>query len=411
MPQDTVPLAPLPTPSTSSEGAGTAELAADLMKSFTPAAPAPTPAPATQEPAKKEDKPATPAPAPKTPERGAPAPAPAKDVDPDDAKLTASDLRRELKRLKESGTLTVKERDKQIGELQDRISGFEKRRYWTDQDLQLHEAATKRLSQLESELYSRDYATSPEYKSKYQDRFDEIWKEASQEILGMTVRFQDGVDEEQKPKYSERPATVKDLLAVVDAPVSERIAIAKRLFGDEKEPVLQWARDINSIRKEATKAIEEKRNGYASEITSRNQKFQEANQKLGSFVQQMTAHLEKTYPDIFSAPADKPELGDALKKGFQFVDESSAKMMDYDINTRAARAAVVRSMAGAFPRLLMDNNQLRARVKELETTLGKYEGTDPSNLGGAGGGAPAGSGDKGGGSDDLARELDALAKK
>ena len=184
---------------------------------------------------------------------------------------------------------------------------------------------------------------------------------------------------------------------------------AKDLFGEDREAVLTWAREIAVIRKEAAKAIEEKKNSYASELTQRNQKFQEANQKIGTFIQQTAGHLEKTYPEIFTAPADQPEAADALKKGFSFVDESSAKMMEFDITTRAARAAVVRSMAGVFPRLLLDNNKLKARVKELEEQIGKYEKTDPSELGGGGGGGERPTSD--GGTADLAKEFDALNSK
>lgn len=419
MPQDTIPLAPLPPPG-AGESPGSAELAADLMKGFAPATPAPAEPPkeAPKEPPKEAPKPAAPAApkeAPKEPPKEAPkpaaaAPTPAKDLDPDDPKITAVDLRRELKRVKESVGLTVKERDKQINQLTEKIQGFEKKRYWTDEDLKLHESATKRLSQLESELYSRDYATSPEYKTKYQDRFDQVWREASEEVKGMSVRYQDGVDADDKPLWKERPATEKDLLSVIDAPISQRIGIAKKLFGEDKEPVLQWARDIASIRKEAAQAIEEKRNGYASELTKRNQQFQEANQKINAFIQQTAGHLEKTYPNIFTAPADQPEAAEALKKGFSFVDESSARMMDFDINTRAARAAVIRSMAGAFPRLLLDNSKKDARIKELEEEVAKYNRSDPSELGGGGGGG-GGSGERDGGSESLANEIDALNKR
>jgi len=398
----------------------------DLMATLTPkpsAAPVETPtepAPAAATPPKpaSETPPAQPKPPASAPAKETPKPAPAKaapaaalpkELDPDDPKLSAQDLRKELKRLKETVGGTVREREKRISELQEQMASFEKRRYWTDEDLKLHEAATKRLSELESELYSRDYTSSPEYKSKYQDRFDEVWREASEEIKGMTIRYPDGTDEAGNPKFSERQATNKDLLAVTDAPPSERMRIAKQLFGEDREAVLQWAREIAVIRKEAAKAVEEKRNGYASEITQRNQKLQAANQQVSGFIEQMSGHLEKTYPHIFSAPEDQPEAREALKKGFGFVDESSRKMMEYDINTRAARAAVIRSMAGAFPRLVMDNTRLSARVQELEEQLGKFEKSDPSNLGGTGGGG--GETKKDGGSDDLADEIDRLNKK
>jgi hypothetical protein len=412
---DVVP--PLPAPSGGGGSPGSAELADDLLKGLSPAAPeppapaapaAPTPkepaapaAPAGKEPAKEP---------PKEPAKPAAAPAP-KDIDPDDQKITAAELRKELKRIKEHGATTVREKETQLSQLREQLNSFERRRYWTDDDLKASEAATKRLAQLESELYSRDFAASPEYKSKYQDRFDEIWKEASEEVQGLTVRYQDGVDEEQKPKFAERPATVKDLLAVVDAPIRDRLSIANKLFGENKEVVLGWARDIAQIRKDAARAIEEKRNGYTTELTKRNQQFQEANQKIAGFIQQTNQHLAKNYPDIFEATPDQPEAAEALKKGFAFVDESSAKMMEWDINTRAARASVVRAMAGAFPRLLSDRVRDRAEIKSLREKLAKFEKSDPSEMGGTPGSSGGGRTEKGGGSDELAAELEAQLSK
>ena len=425
MAQDDIKLAPLPA-GTGGDSPGSSEMAAELMATLAPAPVTPAEAPAAPTPPagetlaaptggtpalpskEKGSAPAQPA-AKAAPAKAPAAAAPAKDLDPDDPKLSAKDLRDELKRLKQTVGGTVREKEKRISELQDQMASFEKRRYWTDDDLKLHESATKRLSELESELYSRDYTSSPEYKSKYQDRFDDVWREASEEIKGMMIRFPDGTDEAGQPKFSERAATNKDLLAVVDAQPSERMRIAKQLFGDDREAVLQWAREIAVIRKEAAKAVEDKRAGYASEITQRNQKFQEANQKVGQFIQQMSGHLEKTYPNIFTAPDDQPEVQAALKKGFAFVDESSAKMMDYNVNERASRAAVIRSMAGAFPRLAMDNTRLSNRVQELEAQLAKFEKSDPSELGGGGGGGTETK--KDGGSDTLADEIDKLNRR
>jgi hypothetical protein len=413
MPQDTIALAPLPK-STTDNSPGSAELAADLMKSFAPpTAPAPEapkePTPPA-EPAKKPD--VTPPAAPKKDDKpAAAAPAIAKTLDPDDPKISAPELRKELKRMRETGEISKREFEKQMGELREKISGYEKRRYYTDDDLKQSEATTKRLSELESELYSRDYATSPEYKSKFQDRLDQIWGEAQEEVKGMTVKYQDGVDAEQQPIMKERAATTNDLLQVIDAPASQRLAIAKRLFGDDREPVLQWARDIASLRKDASRAIEEKRTGYASEVTKRDQQFRDANQRISAFISDTSKQLEQQYPEIFSAPADKPEIAEALKKGFSFVDESSSKMMEFNLNERAARAALVRSWAGAFPRLVLDLSQKSARIAELEGQIKKLQGSDPGELGGGGGGGGKAEGARDGGSDDLAAELDALNKR
>lgn len=320
--------------------------------------------------------------------------------------------------MKETQGTTLREKEKAISELNEKIGQFEKRRYWSDDDLRQHEAATKRLSTLESELYSRDYVVSPEYKTKFQDRLDQIWSQAKEEGRGLTVRYMDGMKEgedgKQEPVWKERPATEQDLLSVIDAPIGQRIQIAKKLFGDEKEAVLQWARDVESVRKEADRAIKEKREGYASEMTKRNQQFVEANQKIGNFVQQTTTHLENNYPQIFKAAADQPEAAEKLKQGFSFVDETTQKMMSFDINTRAARAAVVRSMAGAFPRLVWDNSRKDSRIAELEAELAQYNRTDPSELGGNGGGGGGGRGpgsEAEGGSDSMADEIEKLNKR
>lgn len=413
--QDVIPLAPLPTPSGGDSGKGSAELAAELLTSIAPQPAAIAPAGTPPEPPKEPPKEATKAPPaePSKPAPAAPAPKPAPvpvDINPDDPKVPAADLRKELKRVRESSTLTLREKENQIRDLNTKLEDFSKKRIWSDDDLKLQEQATRRLAQLESELYSRDYAQSPEYKTKYQDRLDSVWAEASEEVKGLTVKYQDGVDGDNQPIMKERPASTKDLMAVIDAPVVDRLNIAKKLFGEDKEPVLQWAREVAAIRKEAGKAIEEKRNGYASEITKRQQEMATTNQNVSKFIQETTQALEKQFPDLFTAPVDQPEIADALKKGFAFVDDSAANMMTFDVNKRAATAAVVRCMAGAYPRLVMERAKMQEQIKTLQETLSKYESSDPSELGGGGGGGSDRNGPNDGGTAEMAKEFDNFPK-
>jgi hypothetical protein len=298
---------------------------------------------------------------------------------------------------------TVAQRQKQIDELQNKIKEFEGRKYWTEDDIKASETATQRLAKLEADLYGRDYRQSPEFKEKYQSKFDRLWNKGKETVKGLTVKFMEG--EEQK----ERAATERDLLDVVDAPPSQRYKLAKQLFGDDHAVVTDYANKLNDIRDEAEEAVQDKQKSYQSETQKQAEELRAVGGQIEAFVKQASDGLVQQFPDIFAAKEDEPEVAAALKKGFDFVNESRMKQATMTVNERAARIATITAWAGAFPRLVHDLSKLRAEIASLREENGKYRKSDPGTMGE--GGAEAAGGVKDGGSDDLAAEIDALNKK
>ena len=417
--QDKIEVPPLPTGGTDK---GAVDMAADLMTTLT-AAPEPT-KPAESEP-KPEEKPAgeKPAEAPEKPaEKPKPAPKPAaakqveppkpaakpaakpdtKPVDFDDPKISAPELRKHLKDLSSRLDTTTKEKEKTVRDLQSQIDGFKQKRFWTEDDQKLLESAQKRLTEAESRLHAVDYTQSPEYLDKYKKRLDEIWKTASEEVVGLQVLLPPVEGEEQK--Y--RPANSADLLQVVDAPATQRMAIAKKLFGDDRDTVLGWAREIDLIRREASRAVAEKQSGYEKTMKERAAQDTQTQRQLQEFIHKSTESLAQKFPDIFAPPEDDPEAADALKRGFQFVDEFVNKQGEMNINEKAARTAIIRAQAAAYPRLVHDVRKLRAEVERLTSENAKLLGQDPANMGGEGGGGEAPADD--GGTDKMAEEIGKL---
>jgi predicted nuclease with TOPRIM domain len=398
---------PLPTP-TGGASATASQMADEFMADLTGATP-PAPAATPPEPPKEPVTPAEPpkaAPAPPKPAAAAPPkpaaqPAPAKPVvklNIDDLKVSASDLRRHLKEIIADKDKTVGEKQKEIATLQDKIKEFEGKKFWTDDDQKLSEQATKRLAKLESDLYGRDYRQSPEFKTQFQDKFDRLWSKGVETVKGLTVTWKEG-DEDKS-----RPATQQDLLRVVDAPASERYKLAKQLFGEDYPVVIDYANKLNDIRESAEEAVKNKQDNHQSETQKQADELKKVSGQIEQFVKEAGENLVQKFPDIFSAKEDEPEVAAALKKGFDFVDDARINQGKFNPNERAAKIAVIRSWAGAFPRLIHDRSRLMAENAALREEIAKYNKTDPGNLG-EGAGAGGGAGKDDGGSDELAAEF------
>jgi hypothetical protein len=287
--------------------------------------------------------------------------------------------------------------------LQGKIREFEGKRFWTEEDQKLSEKAATRLAQLEADVYGRDYRTSPEFKAQFEDKFNRLWKKGAEVVKGLSITWTEG--EEEKT----RPATERDLLRVVDAPPAERYKLAKQLFGDDFTIVMDYANKLNDIRESADEAVAEKQRNYETDSQRQAQQLQATGQQIETFVKTASDNLFQQFPEIFTAKDDQPELAAALKKGFDFVDDSRMNQGKMNVNERAARIAILRSWAGAFPRLVTEIAGLRTKLAAMETENATYRKSDPGTLGEGGGGTST-KDSEGAGSDDLAREIERLGK-
>lgn len=389
-----------PTPDSS----GSDDLTAMLLTSTsTPvvepqAAPNPNPAPDKVDPKPPEP----PKPEPKAdvkpvPDKVSPKPVTPKEINPDDPKLPAAELRKAYKELKDTSGKTLAQRQADIEKYQAKIKEFEGRRYWSDDDQKSTDSAKAKLAQLQASLYAKDYSKSPEYKEKYIDPANRVYDKALNRVLGMNVKVTDPATQE----VTERPATKDDLLQVINAPPQQRYRVAKQLFGEDAHVVTRDADSLQDLDEQARAAIEQKSKGWESEQKQISEKSVKEQQEFQTYANQSAATIADKYPDIFKDDTD-PEAKAALERGLKFVSES-ANLKDAPLAERAARATVIEQWAAAFPRLEHERAKLKAENVALTAELEKLRGSDPG-AGGGGEGQHKPDDDEGG-TDSMAKQL------
>jgi hypothetical protein len=403
-----------------------AQLADSMMSglvSAQPQKPAEAPAAPTDAPAKTDEAPPAPssdapAKAPESGKKAPPAAAPKKDapqqpvkdtppkpvvVDDEDKIKDPVELRKRLKTLKGEIATQKQNAEKEMSTLKKQIEDYSKRKYLTPEQEASQEQMVKRHAELEREIHGINYAKSPEFKRDYQDKMDAIWKDAIEEVTGIPVHYT--VEEEGRQVEKTRDATAQDLKSVLDAPPAERFKLATKLFGDARELVLGHVRSMAALRSAAAQAIADKQKNYETEIQTRTAAQQKAQQDYQGFLQSHLESSAKARPDMYGDDPSNPEAMQAYERGKKFVEESFTNIEGMDLNTRAARVALIRNLASVAPRLLLERNQARAQITQLEKALEEYRASDPG-AGGEGGERPAADIKKElGGSNDLANEF------
>src|SRR6267154_669646 len=348
-----------PTPPKPDE-TGSSDLAADLMADLTKPIEPPTPTPPAAPIPAAKPAPATPPVTP--PVKPAPA-APAKPttpspINPDDPKLTAPELRKHVKQLISDLNQTRSEKQTTQQTLEARITELNKKRFWSEDDEKEFSSKTQRLAQLESDLYGRDYAASPEYKKQFSDKINGQFKEAVDVFQSLQVNTGQK-DASENPIM--RPATQAEVMRLFNAPNNvERRKLAKELFGEDFQEALDMVNPMVETQKSADQAVRDKTTNYQSETKTKAETQRQQSQQVEQFVKTQTETLAEKYPDIFKASDDQPEAAALLKKGFDFVDDFASKQNNMSMDERAAKITLIRSWAAAFPRLHNDVSKLRS---------------------------------------------------
>lgn len=310
------------------------------------------PAPAKPE-AKVETKPGE-----KTPDKGA--------VKPPELKVESSaDLRKRLAEVEKSDKARLTE----IETLRKQNEDYQKRRFITPEIEKEIEDNKQEMAFLKRQIAESHYERSADFKRDYADPFNNAFKDAINTALEYPItNNEDGTT---------RAATKADFQKVAGAPVSERAAIARQLFGDNALSVLSDARELDRLRSKANEAIRahsEKSDSSAKELQRRQDEDQKAYDGFRNLRRQ---ELAEKYPEVFGESPDDPELTEAWKSGTEFVDRLASTAQDMPLEERAAYVEVIRARAAAFPRMHKENSKLKSKVTELEVELAKFRACDP----------------------------------
>lgn len=375
-PTPPIPTTPTPeTPQATAEPAkleGTQSLVDDLEKIIHP----PKPEKKDDAKTKKSDKSATTKPVegeepPKPDKDEKPKVEPVKEKDPVSLRKRLAEIESEYKGFQ----LTAKqEREK----LAAKIAEYEKRKYLTPEQEQQHAALQKQHDQLQAELYSRDYKESPEFKDKYQKKWNNIYEKAANEVRSIVVETKNPETEE----VQRRQATVADFEQVraLGANAVAQQDLAEKLFGKYAGRVLNHINNLSLIEEQASDEIQQHRATYAEKQKQQMEAMQKFGEEFGRTQSTVQSELETKYPEYFGKSEDE-ESNAAFEKGADFIKTTLEQADTLTIADRATRAAIINRWAASFPRMVYLANKYKTQLEEAQKQIADLRGTDPGSGG------------------------------
>lgn len=267
-----------------------------------------------------------------------------------------------------------RESEEKISKYEQRIKEIESKPRETAADNKLVEEYQNRIKELEQSVSQYDYRNSAEYKRDYVQRWEGEYKAAANEVKNLKVKE---VDAEGNEKF--RPATDQDFARLMRMAPGEQDEVAANMFGHYSSRVMARILELQRIERAAENAVQE----HSKNIEVKT-KEQELNRQREEGLYQKSfdsanAELQSKWPQFFAPDEADTEVSEALKSGYDFVDnvlKSAAAMKPDD---RAAYNAVLRARAGAFPRVALENNRLKSKVSSLEEELAKFRKSDPGS--------------------------------
>lgn len=246
---------------------------------------------------------------------------------------------------------------------------------------QMHEAAQKRIAELEEAIKFSDYEKSPEYKEKYHAPFVEAYSAGRNKVGSLKVIERSTVDEatgEKRITQPGRKATPEDfdaLMRVSDD--GEAAMMADQLFGPMANLVMYHREKVLDLNGSRAKAIED----FRKQGGEREQQFAAQTQAMQERAKQIYHQAVQTgvekHPQWF-----KPEDGDdqgkqMIEKGLANVDLlfSDNKLAPEQL---AVAHAALRNMAGHFPYLALKLHRVSAERDALREELKQYKESEPT---------------------------------
>jgi hypothetical protein len=351
--------APAAAPAPASEPRG---IAAALAK-LTPVPDAPAPIPKAE--------PSAPAVEPK----GAPAPAAGPEAD-----VVGEGLWRTApKHLKNDHYKTKRELETKLGELEKKAKELEGKATQSPADLAKIKANDERIAQLEKDLQEResrliqaDYSKSDEFKRLYIDKGAKAYAKAIGEIKSLKVKVVDGEGNE-----SDRPATQADFDSIRKLEPYDQDRKIHEMFGTSASRVALHLNILNSIESEANDAILNANEKSAAARREADLQRESFNGEFKTHSEAAMSELTTKFKEFFAPDETNPEASKALEGGYSFVDETVANTAKMSPKERAESTAIIRGLAAAAPRLMVEKKQLVSKVKALEEEISKFRKSAP----------------------------------
>lgn len=225
-----------------------------------------------------------------------------------------------------------------------------------------------------------NYAESDEYKEKYLTPWKAALKAANEEIEGMPVETADG---------QSRPATIEDVMSLMDLPAADARKRATELFGASANDVMRHRarlRETADAARNAQKEWKEKGSKLQEEQAA---EMEAAQKEYVGMIDGRVKELGELAPDIFGENGSEPEVKGYMAKAREVVNialgRSQPRAGTSPREAAAARAKAIGDMAAAkiaLPRILHERNKYKADLDAALERLKGYEDSEPTTEGG-----------------------------
>lgn len=264
----------------------------------------------------------------------------------------------------ENATLKTK-----VAELEKRISDSAPRE---DLNPKL-EAANKRLSELENEIRFVDYQKSEEFKTQYQQPYEEAWNRAIEGLKGIGVSTPDG---------ESRPIDIDDIAQLASLPPDKARQEIKAKFPEDFAEVRDYIKDIRRLADSRAKALEYARTKGDERDQAVRQQMETMQRDTAQQWDQINKEIEGKFEFLKLVEGDD-EHNEKLSKAREMVDATLRKNAYDPRLSKEDRAKVLkdhaslRNRAIAYSTLKLANARLTAKVAELQKAVDGFKKSEP----------------------------------
>lgn len=260
-------------------------------------------------------------------------------------------------------------------------------------------ALEKRNAELEQHIAYVDYAESTEFKSKYSEPYAQAWTDAVSEFRELTVRQQNGQDEDGNPTYAERPADENDLLSLANMKLSDMDKAANAMFGPSAARAINHVQNIRKLSAAQNKALAEAKTKSAEWKSTRQLQAKSSADAMAKTWLDINKSLEEKFPKAFKVEEGDAEDKASHTKGFALADlmfvgageltpeqiEALPSNFRETVKAKKPLTDAQRVQLHALARLKMANHdrkvaalkKAQSRIAELEKALAEYEQSEP----------------------------------
>ena len=315
------------------------------------------------------------------------------DDEPEDTSKAAAPAKADDKKpAKQSPWKVVEEYKTKTKQLEEKLLEYEKKGVAPEKIKQFEDEIAKRdakIKEYDEEMRYVNYQKTQHFKDNYEKPYEQSWEKAMSELSEITVMGDEG----------ERAIKASDILDLVNLPLREAKSIADERFGEFSSEVMQHRKEIRNLFEKRNTALEEARKNSETHMKSLSEQSQKRFGEITETVKKEWAEAnhsalsDEKYGTYFK-PVDGDEQGNQrLAKGYELADRAfsenplSAKTSE-ERKAIIQRHAAVRNRCAAFGRLAYQNQQMQAKMKEMEARLSQYGSSEPERTGSVSASAP-----------------------